>query len=56
MTPDGPDPSLETFARGKLVRVLGEAQGARAYGQALAAAKLTAIETPDDLRLGAKTV
>ena len=54
MTDASPTPSLATFARGKLVRVLGEVQGARAYDQALSGAKLTAIETPEDLRLFAE--
>lgn len=40
---------MSELARSKLIRVLGEAQGARAYEQALAAAELRAITTPDEL-------
>lgn len=41
---------LAELAHGKLVRVLGEAAGARAYAAALASARLTTVETSDDLR------
>lgn len=41
---------LAELARGKLVRVLGEAAGPRAYAEALASARLTTLETPEDLR------
>lgn len=41
---------LAQLAHGKLVRVLGEAAGTRAYTEALASARLTTVETSDDLR------
>lgn len=52
MTDESPTAeSLAELARGKLVRVLGEAQGARIYVNALASVKLETITTPDELKL-----
>ncbi|MDB4943297.1 MAG: hypothetical protein JWP97_2831 [Labilithrix sp.] len=49
MTQADPPDSLAALARGKLVRVLGEAPGTLAYQEALRVAKLHGIETPEDL-------
>lgn len=40
---------LSRLALDKLTRVLGEAQGRRAYALALAEAQLADVRTPDDL-------
>lgn len=41
---------LAELAHGKLVNVLGETAGPRAYADALARARLTTVTTTDDLR------
>jgi hypothetical protein len=47
--PSVPQPDLAQLAREKLSRVIGAMQAQRVFAQALAAAKLTDIRTPDDL-------
>jgi hypothetical protein len=44
-----PEPGLRELALDKLTRVLGAGQGQHAFNQALAAAQLTDIRTPEEL-------